>query len=151
MSKRQQTKQKREDVFSVIIYASVWQRWRTGLGGVAEAPIAGFAWVVGFVAAAAAASTFSASRTDTESSRAEGGGDEERDGREQLRDVQLRSPEMFGPFSGREEQLDRRRGIEMDSTKRRGNVFFNDQADAVPGSEIIPVQTEPSWPRARLR
>lgn len=51
---------------------------------------------------------------------------------------------MFGPFPRREEQLDRRRGIEMDSTKRRGNVFFNDQADAVPGSEIIPVQTEPS-------
>lgn len=77
-------------------------------------------------------------------SRAEGGGDEERDGREQLRDVQLRSPEMFGPFPRRAEQLDRRRGIEMDSTQRRGDVFFNDQADAVPGSEIIPVQTEPS-------
>lgn len=98
---------------------------------------------MGFVAAAA--STFPASRTDTvEPSRAEGGGDEERDGREQLRDVQLRSPEMFGPFPRREEQLDRRRGIEMDSSKRRGNVFSNDQTDAVPGSEIIPVQTEPS-------
>lgn len=33
-------------------------------------------------------------------SRAEGGGDEERDGRQQLRYEQRRSPEMFGPFSG---------------------------------------------------
>lgn len=89
----------------------------------------------------AAAQIFPVSRTD---SRGEGGGDEERDGREQLRDEQLRSPEMFGPFPGGEKHFIRRRGIEMDSTKRRRDVFFNNETDAVSRSEIISVQTEPS-------
>lgn len=51
---------------------------------------------------------------------------------------------MFGPFPGGEEQLDRRRGVEMDPSERRGDVFFNDPADAVSGPKIIPLQTEPS-------
>lgn len=68
----------------------------------------------------------------------------ERDGREQLRDEQLRSPEMFGPFTGGEKHFSRRRGVEMDSTKRRRDVFFNNKTDAVSGSQIISVQTEPS-------
>ena len=77
-------------------------------------------------------------------SRGKGGGDEERDGREQLRGERLRSPEMFGPFPGGEEQRGRGRGIEVDSAERRGHVFFNDEADAVSGSQIVSVQTEPS-------
>lgn len=83
--------------------------------------------------------------------RAEGGGDAERDGREQLRDEQLRSPEMFGPYFSREKQFGRCRGVEMDSTERRRNVFSDNETDAVSRSKIIPVQTKPSWPGARFR
>lgn len=87
----------------------------------------------------AAASLFPRKRRRRES-RVEGGGDQERDGREQLRGERLRSPEVHGPFS-REEQFGR--CIEMDSAKRRRDVFFNDEADAVPRSKIIPVQIKP--------
>lgn len=64
-----------------------------------------------------------------------------RDGREQLRDERLRTPEMSGPFPGGE---DRCRGVEVDPAERRWDVFSNDETDAVSGSQVVPVQTEPS-------
>lgn len=91
----------------------------------------------------AAASIFPVSRPNTHS-RGEGGGGEERDGREQFRDERLRLPEMFDPFSGGEKPFGRGRGIEMDTAKRRRNVLFNDKTDALSRSKIISVQTEPS-------
>lgn len=99
-----------------------------GLVGVAEELAACFAWIVDSKLVAAA-QIFPVSRTDR--AEAKGGGDEERDGREQLRDERLRSPEMFGPFSGGEKHFVRCRSVQVDSTKRRGHVLFNNETDAV--------------------
>lgn len=79
-------------------------------------------------------------------SRAEGGGDAdgERDGREQLRKQRLLPPEVFDSLPRGEAHFIRGRGVEMDPIKCRRDVLFNNATDAVSGSQIISVQTEPS-------
>lgn len=94
----------------------------------------------------AAAQLFPRLRRSRES-RAEGGGEQARDGREQLRGEHLRPPEVHGPSSG---QKQFGRCIQVDSAQRRRDVFPDDQADAVPGPEVVPVPAEPGGPGARL-
>ena len=126
----------------VIIYACVCLYWWSGFVGVAEELAARFAFIVDSQSVAAA-SIFPVGRPYTHS-RGEGGGGEERDGREQYRDKRLRTPEMFDPLSGREKHFSRGRGIEMYTTKCRRDILFNNKTDTMSRSKIISVQTEPS-------
>lgn len=136
--------------FSGIIYASVCWCWWSGLVGVAELRSWQFALRESRARSWWLQLRYFLWAAQTEPSRDEGGGGEERDGREQLRDERLRSPQMFGPFFGGAKRFGWGRSIEMDSTKCRGDLLFNNETDAVSRPKIISLQTEPSWPRARL-
>jgi len=102
----------------------------------------------GLPSPAAAAQSSCAPPHSSCSSRAE---DTQRDGREQPRDQRLRAPVVCDPSPGGEARLHRGRGVQVDPTQCRRDVFFNDETDAVSRPQIISVPTEPSGPRARLR